>query len=391
MTKKLKNLISFTLFCLVRQATTFAFNPSEEQLISARSGAILNYTAPTANQPQRSKNQVVVNFCKQSLNPNMANLFNDDDDLYSAQQSLFLSLLCSHTQEKFATAFHPGIRSDNENNYLKKEIWFQTLNYAGECQEKYPENCNLADIANQLITDILSDLTILKQGNLYGIISNNLTDEKDRKHAANLFAEKQLNIWKADDLQTNFCDWKQHSYPKTCSIITKSLESFKKAYANLKIIDTTELLKDSKDKISNKNLCTKNKTQPLTFDALLCNTFWTLEKERGLLPFTSQVYNELLRYTLFSSYYLYNLEIKTQPTPQDLEEIAELKSQPSIFLNTINKTIKQLNDIQSSYPIHIWMLSYQEDLLRLRDQYLSKIITPIYTIFHKVQNVQVSK
>lgn len=72
-------------------------------------------------------------------------------------------------------------------------------------------------------------------------------------------------------------------------------------------------------------------------------------------------------------------EFELKATSQFLTEI----------LTITNQTIQQLSEIQNTYPIHIGLMTYQENLLRLRDKYLSKIVTPFYNLFYKLQNVQI--
>ena len=92
---------------------------------------------------------------------------------------------------------------------------------------------------------------------------------------------------------------------------------------------------------------------------------------------------------LFSSYYRYNLGIIPNPDTQIVSEIELLSTQPLQIITATNQTLKQLSDIQSTYPYHLGLLAYQEDLLWLRDTYLSKLVTPFYTFFYKVQDVQI--
>ena len=386
-----KTLIFVSFFCLLFRANVFAFSPTPDQIISLRSWALLNYTAPTRTQKPRTKQEIVDNFCKQSLSPSLNTAFSDTTDRYHASNSLFLSLLCSQSNTELPS-FHPTISLKESTNYLRDETSLRKLKYSSECTDpnkKYQESCNLSFLSNEIISDVISDLTTLKQGNLYGIINNNFTDTKTLDNQISLLAEKLLNIGQHNNDQTKFCWGKLHSYPKTCNQIAKSFKAFSKAFDKLKIIDTKKLLKDSEKKHKDQTLCIKNKKNPKAFDALFCNIFSSLEKSEGLNPFINQTYNELLRYMLFSSYYRYNLSLISNPNTNTLAEIDLLNSQPLTILSATNQTLKQLSDIQSTYPYHIGLLAYQEDLLWLRNNYLSKLVTPFYTFFYKVQDVQI--
>lgn len=94
---------------------------------------------------------------------------------------------------------------------------------------------------------------------------------------------------------------------------------------------------------------------------------------------------------LFSTYTHYNLSIQRDPTNQTLTELSYLKTTPLNIITTTNLTLKQLAEIESTYAFHVGMLAYQEDLLWLRNNYLSKVVTPFYTLFYKVQDVQIQK
>jgi hypothetical protein len=53
----------------------------------------------------------------------------------------------------------------------------------------------------------------------------------------------------------------------------------------------------------------------------------------------------------------------------------------------VSESIRQLWNLESSYPIHIGFLMYQEDLLNMRDN-LAKIYLPIHQLHYKLENVQ---
>jgi hypothetical protein len=49
--------------------------------------------------------------------------------------------------------------------------------------------------------------------------------------------------------------------------------------------------------------------------------------------------------------------------------------------------MRQMGNLESTYPIHIWFLMYQEDLLNIRDNF-SKIYLPLHQLHYKLENVQ---
>lgn len=390
--KEIKNLTFFACFLLLMTERVFAFSISEADFETLRNGKLQNYTAPTTADQVRNKQQILDNFCQQSLASPIHNMFSTETEQYSAQNSLFLSLLCS--QSNAPKTFHPTIDLNQKPPYLKDKISLKSLKYDSNCTDpdnKIETNCNLAKLSSNLIKDIISDLTTLKQAQLYGALTTNFTDTKSLEYSANLFAEQKLNIGLASSNETNFCAGTKHNYPKTCNQIKSNLKKFQTALNALKIINAKNLLENAEQKTKDLKICLANTDNPSSFDALFCNLFSSLETEKALNPFINQVYNELLRYFLFSSYAHYNLSLQTNPDTKVLVEINLLESQPLSMLKATNLTLKQLSEIQATYPFHIGMLAYQEDLLRLRNHYLSKMVTPFYTLFYKVQDVQVQK
>lgn len=165
-----------------------------------------------------------------------------------------------------------------------------------------------------------------------------------------------------------------------------NIKTFKQAFKNFKIINTKELLKNQE-----KN-CKKTNTNPEVYDFLFCNV---IAPTSSLNPFINQVYNEILRYSLFTSYYQNQLSLSLNTnvanTLQLSSELELLSTYPSQIISSTNDTLQQLSELQNNYPLHIGMLIYQEDLLDLRNNYLSKLVNPFYSLYYKLQNVQIKK
>ena len=45
-------------------------------------------------------------------------------------------------------------------------------------------------------------------------------------------------------------------------------------------------------------------------------------------------------------------------------------------------------DFTATYPLHIGFVWYQEVLLRFRDRSVAKMVTPFYSLYEKLRNVQ---
>ncbi len=102
------------------------------------------------------------------------------------------------------------------------------------------------------------------------------------------------------------------------------------------------------------------------------------------------LYNELTRYFTFVTYYKQILNQRNIVDKAISDEISQLEASQEKLLFLTNETLEDLVTFSTSYPIHIGMLIYQEDLLRFRNR-LSKVVTPFYTLYHKLRNVQDSQ
>jgi len=216
---------------------------------------------------------------------------------------------------------------------------------------------------------------------------NNLSSQKKLEENMNILTKEKLLIHYAS--QQNFCKSKTQGYPKTCKIIQQSMRAFQKAFSRFRLLNVESLLAKDIDSFKEKQtICTKN-TNAEDYDHMFCEIIGRTHE--GLDPFVTRVYTELLRYQLFSTYYTSHLWSTNTADMVDASryEFVRMQAFSKKLLPTINTTLKQLAELQNTYPLHIGMLAYQEELLRLRDKYLSKLVAPFYSVFYKLQNVQI--
>jgi hypothetical protein len=60
----------------------------------------------------------------------------------------------------------------------------------------------------------------------------------------------------------------------------------------------------------------------------------------------------------------------------------------NIQLDSARFSLRKLEEFSMLYPLHIWLLLYQEREKFYRDDYLSPIVTLFYSLSEKLQNVQ---
>ena len=335
------------------------------------------------------KDSIISNFCTTALKPEVISAFWSLYPWSDPRQSIFLTLMCSKSDVKnnFSSFMSVGTKGE-ENRYLKtysiKLLAPQNVAcYANEFQV----GCDIARLSEEIITLILEELTTLKQWNLYGVAMNNLSSPKNLEENINILTKEKLLIHYAS--QQNFCKSKTQGYPKTCKIIQQSMRAFQKAFSRFRLLNVESLLAKDIDSFKEKQtICTKN-TNAEDYDHMFCEIIGRTHE--GLDPFVTRVYTELLRYQLFSTYYTSHLWSTNTADMVDASryEFIRMQAFSKKLLPTINTTLKQLAELQNTYPLHIGMLAYQEELLRLRDKYLSKLVAPFYSVFYKLQNVQI--
>lgn len=112
------------------------------------------------------------------------------------------------------------------------------------------------------------------------------------------------------------------------------------------------------------------------------------------------LYNELFFYTLFNQIYTTYLERyrnSKENLPITLQSYdiksaiavqrSRIQSQEQSLLWSIEQSIRQVNTTISLFPLHIGMLMYQEDVLKMRNN-LAKIYLPIHQLHYKLENIQ---
>ena len=335
------------------------------------------------------KNSIISNFCTTALKPEVIWAFWSLYPWSDPRQSIFLTLMCSKSDVKsnFSPFMSAGAKGE-ENRYLKthsiKLLAPQNVACYGS---EFQIGCDIARLSEEIITLILEELTTVRQWNLYGVTMNNLSSNKSLEENINTFTKEKLLIHYVS--QQNFCKSKTQGYPETCKIMQQSMRAFQKAFSRFRLLNVESLLAKDIDSFKEKQtICTKDNAAE-DYDHMFCEIIGRTHE--GLDPFVTRVYTELLRYQLFSTYYTSHLWSTNAADMVDASryEFVRMQAFSKKLLPTINTTLKQLAELQNTYPLHIGMLAYQEELLRLRDKYLSKLVAPFYSVFYKLQNVQI--
>lgn len=331
----------------------------------------------------QDKKEVVQAFCSKLKNKNFS-----QEQNFPSNQSLFLALLCNHN------GVHADYFQQTTFSYLKKNkpwdselLSYKTAKFTQSCQSEYQEKCNLALLADEIMAQLFSELFTLKQAEIFGLTTLKLTSDADINKEINKYVLEKFAI--PSEGKNGFC-WENEdlNYPKTCALLKKQMKSFLPTIQKFKLLDPLPLYDTIKEKNQTSTFKSCQSNGKMSYDIVLCGTLW--ETDNGLRPFINMLYNELTRYFTFITYYKQILNQRNIVDEAASDEISQLEASQEKLLFLTNETLEDLVTFSTSYPIHIGMLIYQEDLLRFRNR-LSKVVTPFYTLYHKLRNVQDSQ
>ena len=223
--------------------------------------------------------------------------------------------------------------------------------------------CRYTEYAEKLYRSIMSDIFKIKRSYVaYGNESNEKMSDK---------VERIMNLSRFEVMKKEYSILKKE-FPQTVNIIEKNNKFFEKMREDLTIIDLQKL------------------NTGTLYNALYGD-------ENGInnnTDFTNLLYNELLRYNLFNMYYINILENVIKDSKQEDIKTEMMIEQDIAWENIQNSkeilddAINNLLEFARTYQIHIALLAYQETLLDSRNNYLAKLVTPLYTLYDKLRNVQ---
>ena len=354
------------------------------------------------DQEDRNLQIIMKRLCINLMSDNLSqvnfNLSETEKTTYSAKESVFVAIACnSILSEK------DNKKAKNDkfivNNLLKQQnirsLWLACVSEAWTTEssntncEKWERN-NATDypfIFYNLISPILNDISNLTMSRIYGVINS----ESKNKDLVNAYAINYFNI------PLLFPEKK--SYPQTY----KKLEEYITLWKNLQ--NSTIILK-TKDIDPSVLVGLDTWKNFLFYDSSqnegLNKSIDSLAKYQWVS--IDRMYNELFFYTLFIQTYSTYLEkfwsdqntlpqvLKNQNKSINMSgsiaiQRERISSQNKSLQSAVKKTIRQLNNTISAFPIHIGMLMYQEDLLTMRNN-LAKIYLPLHQLHYKLENVQ---
>jgi hypothetical protein len=405
MKKLLLKIIFWITNLLVRISFWYGLDISNIPVVPSIYSEEITASLPT--KASTTPRWVIYDYCSSVLNNSIAWLtILSENSYYSAKDSVFLYLICHNISSDFDSIFQ-----SNSNNkftwwdnwyFLKssfKDLWI--INYSNNNDIDYCDMtstlgsslkyCDLTYHIPRVFDMIVNDLFSLQHARIYG-----LTDPSFEKTI-----ETQIDEYALDKFAINFCNPNEWKYPKLCKTMKNYVMWSAKLLKWLDILNYNNLTKTETNCKNSYKKDDKDSYQQYDYNILYCGLLQSwFELKRNYI---NLIYNEFLYYALFVRYYNHAIQQNNGLAPLEYQKNAQSAS--SYLLNqayefnravnasqkAISLSMKMLNELNFTFPLHVGFMMYQEDLLNLRDKSLYKIVTPLYTLYWKLRNVQTDK
>lgn len=325
-------------------------------------------------------------FAKPSAEEN--DLWWDWKQTFDSRQSIFVYALCSSFEDKEWNT--PFIKTESNLSEIFKWNWDiakilklkQLSQWEDKCSwdEKNQLNeCDMSIYATEIFSAIMSDVFKIKYAQVFSVDSSeNFFDVK--KRITSFFS---WYFFIVDDYEKI-----KKQYPQTVNVLDSNQKYYKSVLEKLKILNNTELADiDDNTCITSWNVAWK--------DFIKCAMHGTQWKWLALDPsFITLLYNEVLNYQVFEKAYQSRLSGKIPWSEEKQWRIYQTKILDFQFyankqIDAVYNTLHDLEELNMTYPLHIWLLLYQEKVKIFRDKALPPVVTLFYSLSEKLQNVQI--
>lgn len=307
------------------------------------------------------------------------------EETFDSHQSLFVYALCSSFKDNNNNfVFIPDSSLDEafKGDIAKILKLRQISAWKNNCSpdENYSLNdCDLSIYATQIFSSIMSELFKIKYAQVLHI---NQSENFVKSDMISDFMNGYFNI------KTPYSNIRKE-YPQTIGILESNQKHYKSVLDNLKLLNNSNL----NDMAESSGCPSWWKVEWIDFIACALHSsqwkWWALSPS-----FITLFYNEILHYKIFKTYIQYWTDKKTTSMTND-EQIREFQAKALDFQWYANMQIEasmqalhSFEEFTMTYPLHIWLLMYQEKIQSFRNKDLSPIITSFYSLSEKLQNVQ---
>ena len=312
----------------------------------------------------------------------------DWQQTFDSRQSLFVYSLCSSFINEDGN--YPFL-TESANLWDILKSWIvarlrlqQMSNNKDSCSlvdDPSLNNCDLSIYVTEIFNAIMSDIFKIKYSQVLHLDSVSSFSSAGRARIQSFLSWYFKFTEEYEQLEKMF--------PQTIDVLNSNQLYHKNILESVKILENDELAN-----LADTSWC------PVVWnvewaDFVACALHWSQWNGLSLTPsFLTLFYNELLHYRVFTSYYKYWLSAKNTNVLSDvgnsenMVKISDFQQYSNMQLEAANQTLRSFEDFNMTYPLHIWLLLYQERVSNFRDKFLSPIVTIFYSLSEKLQNVQ---
>jgi hypothetical protein len=364
--------------------------------------SILLFSNAQSSRALSSKRAIVEAYCTLVLSDGMLHgkfLFSGNQTNFNSKNSLFARGLCQAWNELDPRDDKRGtlvpsvlIEGAFKENFVPQLRLQQMKGSDDVCFDESNESCDIARYSSRVYTTLMSDIFKIKWAHFLQVESAKVFAEKTDRIA------KVFEVFFATQLSTaNRRDYLL-LYPKTAAMIDNNQQFFFKSLQSLVMLDNDKLfaaaIEEDEDGLLRCHL-----TGAIV--GFVCGLH--MPGQLGTDPhFVNFLMNEYLNYRLFVDFYI-NQQSKRiiqddslwDPGPESTIareslqlELLSLAKQRDMYEQALRIALIDFQGFSATYPMHLGMVWYQEQLLRFRDAYASKMVTPFYSLYEKLRNVQ---
>lgn len=356
--------------------------------------------------------------------------FSHDSFTYDPRQSLFVYSLCVNIEDKngdlktfpnkdWKNKFMVGsfdLSAYIEDDLDLNEVWWISLQdkidggvVKNNCNPRTSMNgCELSYVLPHMFQHIMNTYSNMKLATIYGYkyILEGDSDEAKKTHIEQAIQDfstayfSPAKSWTASASDNecgaawvtyissaeNAWDKKHCSHPQAYNMVEETILSA------WKLIEKIDWLK-ADEIIANECITAQENMMACAF-----SNKWSYFGDSDWKDFQNLYLNELMFYNLFITYYAneiiddvtYN-EISfwsiSAAAERNYDEYAALQNEVELHKQATYQSMRTLSQVYVSYPMHVALMAYLEDLLKYRKEFV-KLYSPLNQLYYLLRNVQ---
>ncbi len=338
-----------------------------------------------------SRRSMISSYCNTVFSDDLADWFQHSSFHYSPAKSIFLHSICHPLEDSEWFDFDESEFDDNLLDYINDWYQQQLIDPQTWCDYTTDMNdCKFSYMLPTIFGTIMNEYSNIKLASIYWLSNTDI--EESIEEFSNTFFGKPEDIW---------CDWKTYlhaqdvednnkrhcQHPHTYVYLAWYLQEIQQLLQNAIVLNWNEIL----DQDISSDQCVMNSDTDIIACSIKNNDYhW--ENFKNLLL------NETMFYNLFITYFISNsnnMELTWFSATSSANtvlremsaEVEALQKEVHRSQEAVDLSWDSLINTYSTFPVHIWLMAYREDVINFRDNF-AKVYTPVQQMYYRFRNVQ---